>query len=255
MTEAPKKVKMIYGIRSVLEALDSDTEIDVVFIQRDLTTDLIRELKSKLRLYKKVYKEVPREKFEQFNHKNHQGVIALLTPIKYHLIENILPPIFEKGEVPFLLILDGITDVRNFGAIARTAECSGVHAVVIANHGSAQINNDAIKTSSGALYKIKVCREHHLKESIKFIKECGVQIVACIEKADKSIFDIDFTIPTAFIIGSEEKGISSEFIKLADCSGRIPLEGSIESLNVSVSAGVVLYETLRQRKLHNSRNA
>ncbi|HEY4198236.1 MAG TPA: 23S rRNA (guanosine(2251)-2'-O)-methyltransferase RlmB, partial [Mucilaginibacter sp.] len=169
--------------------------------------------------------------------------------IIYQKIENIIPEVFEKGEVPLILVLDSITDVRNMGAIARTAECAGVHAIVIPAKGSAQINPDAIKTSAGALYKIPVCRHDNFMQTIRFLQESGLQLVCCTEKTKEDIYAPDYTAPTAIIMGSEEDGIRNEVIRIADHLAKIPMFGEIESLNVSVSTGVILYEAIRQRGL------
>src|SRR5690606_10543906 len=165
--------------------------------------------------------------------KNHQGVVAFISPIVYQKIENIIPAIYEKGEEPFILVLDGLTDVRNFGAIVRTAECAGIHAIVVPSKGSAQVNPDAIKTSAGALHKIPVCREESLVKSSKFLRESGVRLIACPEKTNDSVYQTDYKGPIALILGSEEKGISQELIRMADHLAKIPMFGEIESLNVS----------------------
>src|SRR5690606_2725841 len=180
----------------------------------------------------------------------HQGVIAIISPITYQKIENLIPVIYERGEVPLLLILDGITDVRNIGAIARTAECTGVHALIVPKRGSAEINPDAIKTSAGALYKIDVCRQDNLAETVKFLQESGIQVVACTEKAQDDLYQKDLAGPVAFVLGSEEHGVDSNLIRCADHLAKIPMVGTIASLNVSVSAGGVLYEALRQRSAY-----
>ena len=188
---------------------------------------------------------------EKLNHlvkaKNHQGVVAVLSPIGYQNLEDIIPTIFESGETPLLLILDRITDVRNLGAIARSAECSGVHAIIVPNRGSGQINSDAVKSSAGAIFNIPVCRSENLKHTIDMLKKSGLSIIACTEKTDKTIYKTDFTLPTAIVLGSEEDGISAEYLRLCDSQAMIPLFGKTESLNVSVSAGIILYEVIRQR--------
>jgi 23S rRNA (guanosine2251-2'-O)-methyltransferase len=173
--------------------------------------------------------------------------VALLSPITYQNIENIIPTVFEKGETPLILILDRVTDVRNLGAIARTAECTGVHAMVVPAKGSAQINSDAIKTSAGAIFNLSICRSENLKHTIEFLKRSGLQIIACTEKGDKQINEINFSLPTALILGSEEDGISEEYLKRCNEEANIPLLGETASLNVSVSAGIALYEIMRQK--------
>ncbi|MCX6291192.1 MAG: 23S rRNA (guanosine(2251)-2'-O)-methyltransferase RlmB [Bacteroidetes bacterium] len=239
--------QMIYGIRPVMEALHAGKEIEKIFITRGARGDLMQELKQLMRDRKILYTEVPVEKLNRFTRKNHQDVVCFISSVTYQFIEDIIPAVFEKGETPLVLILDRITDVRNFGAIARTAECAGVHAIVIPAKGAAQINADAIKTSAGALNSIPVCRIGNLNRAIEFLKESGLQIIAATEKTSEVHYQADYTSPCAIIMGSEEDGISSDLLKLADKKIKIPLLGSIESLNVSVACGVVLFEALRQR--------
>lgn len=244
----PKEVnQMIFGIRAVIEAIRSGRDIESLFIQRGLNGGLFSELKTLLREFDIPSQQVPIEKLNRITAKNHQGVVAFISPISYQKIEDIIPLIFEKGETPLVLILDGITDVRNFGAIARTAECSGVHAIVVPKKGSAQINPDAVKTSAGALYKVPVCRHDNLLHILRFLKDSGLQIVACTEKTEDYIYKPDYTAPTAIIMGAEDEGISFDLMRNADYLTKIPMSGEIESLNVSVSAGVILYEAVRQR--------
>ena len=239
--------QQVYGIRAVMEAIDGGKEIESLFIQRGLSGPLLQELKQLLRQYDIGYQQVPVEKLNRMTGKNHQGVIAVISPITYQRVEDVVPLVYERGEVPLLLILDGITDVRNLGAIARTAECVGAHALIVPKKGSAEINPDAIKTSAGALFKISVCREDSLSHTVRFLQESGIQVVACTEKSEVSIYELDYSGPTAFILGSEERGITDDLIRVADQLARIPMAGSIASLNVSVSGGVVLFEALRQR--------
>jgi 23S rRNA (guanosine2251-2'-O)-methyltransferase len=240
--------KLIFGIRPIIEAIRAGKEIEKIYFQQGTGSSLMAELNDEIKKYKIPFQFVPPEKLNNMmKSKNHQGVIAQLSPVTYRNIEDIIPTIFEKGETPLVIILDRITDVRNFGAISRSAECAGVHALIIPSKGSAQINSDAIKTSAGALYQIPVCRSENLKQTCDFLKRSGLQIIACTEKTDKTIYDTDFSLPTAFILGSEEDGISDEYLRMCDEKAKIPLFGKIESLNVSVSAGVTLYEVVRQR--------
>lgn len=239
--------QQVYGIRAVMEAIDGGKEIESLFIQRGLSGPLLQELKQLLRQYDISYQQVPAEKLNRMTGKNHQGVIAVISPITYQRVEDLVPLLYEQGEVPLLLILDGVTDVRNLGAIARTAECVGAHALVVPKKGSAEVNPDAIKTSAGALFKINVCREESLSRTVRFLQESGIQVVACTEKTEDTIYGLDYSVPTAFILGSEERGIADDLIRMADQLARIPMVGTIASLNVSVSGGVVLYEALRQR--------
>jgi 23S rRNA (guanosine2251-2'-O)-methyltransferase len=241
--------QMVFGIRAVMEAILAGKEIEALYIQRGLSGELWHELRNLLTEYQITAQQVPVEKLNRLTPKNHQGAVAFISPIIYQKIEDIIPQIFEKGEVPLILILDSITDVRNMGAIARTAECAGVHAMVIPSKGSAQINPDAIKTSAGALYKIPVCRHDNLVQSAKFLQESGLQLVCCTEKTNDYIYKPDYTAPTAIIMGSEDEGIRNELIRISDHLAKIPMFGEIESLNVSVSTGVILYEAIRQRKV------
>src|ERR1700748_941670 len=245
--ESRESNQMVFGIRAVIEAIRAGKEIESLYLQRGIGGGLLNELKTLLHEYGIVAQQVPVEKLNRITPKNHQGVIAVISPIIYHKIENIIPEIFERGETPLILVLDSITDVRNMGAIARTAECAGVHAIVIPAKGSAQINADAIKTSAGALYKIPVCRHDNFMPTIRFLQESGLQLVCCTEKTKDDIYNPDYTSPTAIIMGSEEDGIRNEVIRIADHLAKIPMFGEIESLNVSVSTGVILYEAIRQR--------
>lgn len=238
---------LIFGLRPVIEAIRSGKEIDKLFIQNGLNGELASQLMGLLKQHHVQFQYVPVEKLNRLTLKNHQGVAGYISSISYHKIQSILPAIFEAGKTPLILILDRITDVRNFGAIARTAECSGVQAIIIPSSGSAQINADAIKTSAGALHTIPVCREDNLKVVIDYLKECGLQIVSCTEKADDYYFQIDFTVPSAIIMGSEENGILNEYIQKSDVKAKIPLAGEIASLNVSVATGIILYEAVSQR--------
>lgn len=246
--------QMVFGIRAVVEAIRSGKEIEALFIQRGIGGSLIQELKELMNEYQITAQQVPVEKLNRITQKNHQGVIAVISPIVYQKIENIIPEVFERGETPLILVLDSITDVRNMGAIARTAECSGVHAIVIPAKGSAQINPDAIKTSAGALYKIPVCRHDNFMQTVRFLQESGLQLVCCTEKTQDNIYTPDYTVPTAIVMGSEEDGIRNEIIRISDHLAKIPMFGEIESLNVSVSTGVILYEAVRQRFAVNNVN-
>ncbi len=241
------KENIIFGIRPVIEAIKAGKEIDRILIQNGLKSENSWELKKLIGELNIPVQYVPLEKLNKVTQKNHQGIICFISEISYQPLENILPMIFEKGRNPLLLILDRITDVRNFGAITRTAECAGVDAIIIPSKGSARINADAVKTSAGAIYKIPICREDNLKNSIEFIKDSGIEIIACTEKATESYSDISYDKPCAIILGSEDDGISPEYLKRADKKTRIPLSGEIESLNVSVAAGIILFEAVKQR--------
>src|SRR3569833_298556 len=239
----------VFGICAVIEAIRSGKEIESLYIQRGIGGELLNELNGLLHEYNIIAQQVPVEKLNRITMKNHQGVIAFISPITYQRVEDIIPAVYERGEVPLILVLDSITDVRNMGAIARTAECGGVHAIVVPAKGSAQVNPDAIKTSAGALYRIPVCRHNDFMQTIKFIQESGLQIVCCTEKTQEFIYKPDYTMPTAIVMGSEEDGVRNEIIRIADHLAKIPMYGEIESLNVSVATGIILYEAIRQRRV------
>ncbi len=237
---------MIYGTRAVMEAILAGKEIDKIMVQSGLNNDLIKELITVARAHNVPFTFVPAEKLKRLSSKNHQGVICKLSAVTYASLENIIHFVFSEGREPFLLLLDRVTDVRNFGAIVRTAECAGVDAIVISEKGNAPITSDAMKTSAGALNHVPVCREKDLKKTIKFLQESGIRVVACTEKAEKTVFDIEFKGPSALLMGSEEDGISDVLIREVDELAQIPLKGKIGSLNVSVAAGVAIYEVVRQ---------
>lgn len=232
-----------------MEAIESGKEIEKVFLQPNLTSTVAKDLQHKLRENNIQFQYVPLERLNRITGKNHQGVIAYLSEITYQKIEHILPFLFEQGITPLLLILDEITDVRNMGAIVRTAECAGAHAVVVPQKGSALINAEGMKASAGALNIMPVCREKSLAETVLFMQNSGIQVIACNEKTETAYTHVDLTAPTAFIMGSEGKGISEELLRLCDKQVKIPLMGKIDSLNVSVSAGIVLFEAVRQRTI------
>lgn len=238
---------LIFGIRAIIEAIDANKVIDKILLQKGLSNDLFNQLRKALQGKDIPFQFVPPEKLKRLTDKNHQGAIAYIAEVNYYDTEELLAEVFETGKTPLVLILDRVTDVRNFGAIARSAECAGVDFIIIPSRGSAQINGDAIKTSAGALHRLKVCREDNLKNTIEYLKEYGLQVVACHEKTDKLIYDADFKKPTAIIMGSEENGISGEYLKRSDCQVKIPMTGNIASLNVSVATGIVLFEVVHQR--------
>lgn len=238
---------LIYGIRAVIEAIDAGRELNKILIQQGLQGDIFKELKDKLKGTDLVSQMVPVQKLNKLTQNNHQGVVAFASPVDYQKLEDVISGVFESGETPLIFVLDRITDVRNLGAIARSAECHGVHAIVIPARGNAGITADAIKTSAGALNKIPVCRENHLKDAILLLKQSGIKVIACTEKTDQLIYDADFTQPLAIIMGSEEDGVSKEYLKVSDEKVMIPMGGTIASLNVAVSAGIVMYEANRQR--------
>ncbi len=241
------KDDFIFGLRPVIEAIEADKTIDKIFLQNGLQGPNIAELKKLLAKHGIRPNYVPVEKLNRFTRKNHQGVVAFISDVPFHKIEDVLPQIFEEGKTPFLLILDRLTDVRNFGAICRTAECMGVDAVIIPEKGASPINSDAIKTSAGAIYNIKICKEKNLAHTVDFLQQSGIQIFASTEKAQKLIYEVDFTQPCAIVMGNEETGISKEVLHHSDEKIKLPIEGKTQSLNVSVACGAVLYEAVRQK--------
>jgi len=241
------KNQHIYGARAVMEAIESGRTIDKIWIDRKKNNALIKEVIYIAQQHHIPIQFVPEEKFSPYASKNHQGVLAKLSLIEYHSLENIVFDTFNKGQIPLVLILDGITDVRNFGAIARSAISAGVHAIVVEEKGSAEINEDAIKTSAGALWHIPVCREKSLLNTVRNLKNHGLKVIAATEKGTNSIFKCDLTLPVAIVMGNEEKGISPSILKVSDEMCFIPMVGAIASLNVSVATGVILFECLRQR--------
>ncbi len=242
-----KSEDFIFGLRPVIEALEAGKTIDKIFLQNALQGTIYAELKALLAKHKIRPNYVPVEKLNRITRKNHQGVVAFISDVPFEKIEDVLPQIFERGEVPFLLILDRLTDVRNFGAICRTAECVGIHAVILPEKGAAPINSDAIKTSAGAIYNIKICKENNLAHTVDFLQQSGIQVFASTEKAQKLIYEVDFSKPCAIVMGNEETGISKEVLHHSDDKIKLPIEGKTQSLNVSVACGAVLYEALRQR--------
>jgi len=244
-----KESDCIFGLRPVIEAIKAGKQIDRLLIKQGLQGPLYHELMTEVKKSNIVYQIVPLERIELVTRKNHQGVLAWLSIIEYQYISNLLPMIFEKGEDPLIVALDGVSDVRNFGAIVRTAECMGAHGIVIPEKGSARITADAVKTSAGALHSFPVCREKSIVRAIEFLKESGLRVVCAAEKEGTEASKIDLKGPVVLIMGSEDKGISRELVSLADKTVRIPMKGSIASLNVSVAAGILIYEIARQRGL------
>ena len=242
-----KEKEMIFGIRAIIEAIEAGKEIDKVIVKRELQGDLSKELFALLKSRDIAVQRVPNERLDRFTRKNHQGVIAFLSAITYEHIEDIIPFLYEQGKDPFILVLDGITDVRNFGAIARTCEVAGVDAIVIPAKGSVTVNADAIKTSAGALLKIPVCKEQSLTNTIQFLKNSGIKVVAATERGADDYTAVDYSGPIAFVMGAEDTGVSNDNLRIADNLVKIPQFGTIGSLNVSVAAGVLIYEVIRQK--------
>ena len=243
------KNEMIFGVRAVLEAIDAGKEIDKILIKRDILSELSRELFAAVKGTNIPVQRVPVEKLNRITRKNHQGVIAYVSAVEYASVETFVPYLFEEGKDPLLVLLDGITDVRNFGSIARTCECAGVDAIIIPSHGSVTVNADAVKTSAGALHTLPVCREKNITETIKYLKASGFRIVCATERGKINYTQSDFNVPVCIVMGAEDTGIPSEHLALCDDWVSIPQYGKIESLNVSVATAVILYEAVRQRHL------
>ncbi len=241
----PNKEDFVFGAQSVIETIKSDKEIDKIILQKDIKN--FEEIETLARQKGVPIQKAPLEKLNRITMKNHQGAIAFISPINFAKLSNIVTDVFEKGEVPLVVVLDRITDVRNFGAICRSAECSGVHAIVLPTRGGAQLNGDAMKTSSGALNYVPICRENDLVHTVNYLRNSGFQIIACTEKSAQIVYNPDYTLPTAIVMGSEEDGISDNILALCDARVKIPLKGKVESLNVSVATAVILFETVRQR--------
>ncbi len=239
---------MIFGIRAVIEAVQSGAEIDKILIKKDMQSDLSRELMEVLRGKHITTHRVPVERLNRITRKNHQGVVAFLSQISYASLGNLVPTLYEQGKVPFIVVLDGITDIRNFGAIARTCECAGVDAVVIPARNSVTVNADAVKTSAGALMTLPVCKEQDIDATLEYLHNSGFRIVAATEKGDTDYATADYTGPTCLLLGAEDRGIPNEHLRQCDDRVSIPQFGTVASLNVSVAAGILIYEVIRQRR-------
>lgn len=242
-----QKSTQIYGIRTVIEAINANEPIDKVFIQRGLKGDLFKELEGILRKNQINTSYVPVEKLNRLTKSNHQGVVANISPITFHEMETLVERVLESDKTPLFLLLDQLSDVRNFGAIIRTAECTGVDGIIIQKKGAAPVTADTIKTSAGAAFKVPIAKVDHIKDAVFYLQASGIQVVAATEKTENIIYDVSFDQPTAIVMGSEDRGISPSLLKAADQKAKLPLLGEIESLNVSVACSVFLYEVVRQR--------
>ena len=240
---------IIFGIRAVIEAIASGKSLEKVFVRAGLHGELFEELMVAIKDHGVVWQKVPVERINRMTTKNHQGVVALASPIEYREIEKVVNDALASESQPIVIILDGVTDVRNFGAIARSAECAGVDAIVIPEKGSAPVNGDSIKTSAGALFRIPVCRVNKLWYTLKFLKENGFTIIGASEKSETVYHGVNYKKPLAIVMGSEDTGISSQVLKMIDTLVSIPIKGEIGSLNVSVAAGILIYEAIRQRNV------
>jgi 23S rRNA (guanosine2251-2'-O)-methyltransferase len=246
-----KKDEIIFGSHSVIEAIEAGKEIEQIFVKKNLRNELSNKMLQMAREKDILIKYVPIEKLNRITRKNHQGAIAFVSPIEYQNLEEILIRTYENGESPFFLVLDGITDTRNMGAIARTAECAGVHAIIVGKKNSAQISSDTVKTSAGALMHIPICRVDSLPKTVTYLRESGIKIFSANEKNNEDYAKVDYNHPCAVVMGAEDKGISRDLLDLSDKSITIPIIGKIQSLNVSVACGVILYEAVKQRSVED----
>ena len=241
------KNQYIYGIHAVLEALEAGKDIDKVFLSKTLNNETAQEITNRARALRVPVQRVPVQKIDRITRRNHQGVLAMMAAVTYYRLEDMVPQMFDNGENPFIVVLDGVTDVRNFGAVARTCECAGVSAIVIPDRESVSVNADAVKTSAGALNYLPVCREHNLVNAVKLLRDSGFKIVGTSDKSQMPYTGASYTGPVAIVLGAEDKGISPEIMKLCDTQVLIPEFGHINSLNVSVAGGIMIYEVVRQR--------
>ncbi|UKI44386.1 MAG: 23S rRNA (guanosine(2251)-2'-O)-methyltransferase RlmB [Porphyromonadaceae bacterium] len=241
------KSQVVFGIRAVIEAIESGKQVDKVLMKKDLGGELARELLSVTREYNVPVQRVPVERINKVTRKNHQGVIAFMAAVDYYHVDDIVPALYDEGINPLVVVLDGVTDVRNFGAIARTCECAGVNCIVIPERNSVSVNADAVKTSAGALNYLPVCRERNLVKAVQYLRDSGFKVMGASEKTDLNYTKADFTGPVAIVLGAEDTGISTDVLKLCDTLVVIPEFGQINSLNVSVAGGIMIYEVVRQR--------
>ena len=241
------KSQVVFGIRAVIEAIESGKQVDKVLMKKDLGGELARELLSVTREYNVPVQRVPVERINKVTRKNHQGVIAFMAAVDYYHVDDIVPALYDEGINPLVVVLDGVTDVRNFGAIARTCECAGVNCIVIPERNSVSVNADAVKTSAGALNYLPVCRERNLVKAVQYLRDSGFKVMSASGKTDLNYTKADFTGPVAIVLGAEDTGISTDVLKLCDTLVAIPEFGQINSLNVSVAGGIMIYEVVRQR--------
>ncbi|WP_459211053.1 23S rRNA (guanosine(2251)-2'-O)-methyltransferase RlmB [Aquimarina rhabdastrellae] len=242
-----KNDTLLFGIRAIIEAINAGKTIDKVFVQKGLQGDLAKQLMQLIKSQNLTVSYVPVEKLNKLTKKNHQGAVAYTSPIDFHNLEDLVLSTLESGKTPLFLLLDQLSDVRNFGAIIRTAECTGVNGIIIQKKGGAPVNADTVKTSTGAIFKIPICKVDHIKDALFYLQGSGINVVAASEKASQTLYDVDFKIPTAIVMGSEGKGVSNSVLKLVNDSAKLPMLGEIASLNVSVACGAFLYEVIRQR--------
>lgn len=243
-----EKDNQIFGIRAIIEAIQAGKEIDKVFLQKDIQGDLMRELMKVMKSRKVNFTYVPVEKLNRLTAKNHQGAVATIAPVNFHDLESLISNVLESGKTPLFLILDQLSDARNFGAIIRTAECTGVDGIIIGKQGAAPVNGDTVKTSAGAVFNVPICKVEHIKDAIFYLQGSGIKTIAATEKTDDAIYDLALNEPLAIIMGSEDRGINPSVLKIVDEKAKLPMFGTIASLNVSVACGAFLYEVVRQRR-------
>lgn len=244
-----EKEHQIFGIRTIIEAIQSGKEIDKIFIQKDVQSELMKDLMKVIKRNNINFSYVPVEKLNRLTHSNHQGIVASISPIAFHDLETLITAVTESKKTPLFLILDQISDARNFGAIIRTAECTGVNGIIVQKQGTAPVNGDTVKTSAGAIFNIPICKVDHLKDVLFYLQGSGIKTIAATEKTNATIYDVDLTKPVAIIMGSEDRGINPSVLKIVDETAKLPMFGTISSLNVSVACGAFLYEAVRQRLL------
>lgn len=243
-----EKEHQIFGIRAIIEAIQAGKEVDKVFLQKDAQGELMKDLMKVMKRNNVNFSYVPVEKLNRLTPSNHQGAVATIAPISFQNLETLVEEVLESGKTPLFLILDQISDARNFGAIIRTAECTGVSGIIVQKAGAAPVNGDTVKTSAGAVFNVPICRVEHIKDAIFFLQGSGIKTVAATEKTDSNIYDLSLNEPLAIIMGSEDRGINPSVLKIVDEKAKLPMFGTIGSLNVSVACGAFLYETVRQRE-------
>jgi 23S rRNA (guanosine2251-2'-O)-methyltransferase len=242
-----EKDNQIFGIRAIIEAINAKKEIDKVFVQKEAQGDLMQDLMKTMKRNNINFSYVPVEKLNRLTPNNHQGAVATIAPISFISLETLVESVIETGKKPLFLILDQLSDARNFGAIIRTAECTGVDGIIIQKQGSAPVNGDTVKTSAGAVFNVPICKVDHIKDAIFYLQGSGIKTVAATEKTESHIYDINLNEGVAIIMGSEDRGVNPSVLKIVDEKAKLPMFGTIESLNVSVACGAFLYEALRQR--------
>jgi len=243
-----EKSTQIYGIRAVIEAMEAKQPINKIYLQKGLQGELFKDLESRIRKHGVPMSYVPIEKLNRLTKNHHQGAVAQISPVPFHVFEELAETVIEREKLPLFLLLDQVSDVRNFGAIIRTAECCGVHGIIIPKTGSAPITEDTVKTSAGAAFQVPIAKVDHLKDAIYYLQSSGIAVIAATEKTEDELYGVDFARPTALVMGSEDRGISASILQIVDHMAKLPLLGTIGSLNVSVACGVFLYEVVRQRK-------